>query len=265
MRLVDTTAESLLAFWAEAGVDSILTEDPIDRIAAGALVAVRPPPPKVISGPGTPASRTNEVSVQVGLAQSAAGACQTLTDLQKAVEAFEGCPLKFQSASPAIFTRGAPEAAILVVGDAPDPDDDLKGLPFSGKSGLFLDRMLASAGLSDRVLMTNSVFWHPPGGRNPTPEEQAVCLPFIERAIDLVRPRILLFLGAQSSKAMLKRNDGILQLRAKWLEWRSSDGEIGLPAIVIPGLAFLLKNPDAKKMAWIDLLTLAERLDRPAR
>jgi DNA polymerase len=128
-----------------------------------------------------------------------------------------------------------------------------------------LDRMLAAAGLSDQVFITNTVFWRPPGNRTPTPAEQLVCQPFVERAIALVKPKMLLLVGGASAKSMLKKEEGILSLRGRWFEWRSTTGEIELPAMPTLHPAFLLRQPAAKKRAWNDLLTLAERLDRPER
>jgi DNA polymerase len=128
-----------------------------------------------------------------------------------------------------------------------------------------LDRMLAAAGLADRAFITNTVFWRPPGNRTPTPAEQMVCLPFLERAIALVKPRMLLLAGGASAKSLLKREEGILSLRGRWFEWRSSAGDLELPALPTLHPAFLLRQPAAKKRAWADLLTLTERLDRPER
>jgi DNA polymerase len=125
--------------------------------------------------------------------------------------------------------------------------------------------MLGAAGLSERVLITNSVFWRPPGNRDPTPTEQDVCRPFLERAIALIKPKMLLLVGAPSSKSMLKTEQGILSLRGRWHEWRSADGSLELPALPTLHPAFLLRQPAAKKQAWADLLTLTERLDRAER
>jgi DNA polymerase len=125
--------------------------------------------------------------------------------------------------------------------------------------------MLAAAGLSDRVLITNTVFWRPPGNRTPNPQEQAVCAPFLERTIALVKPKALLLVGGASAKALLRKDEGILSLRGRWFEWRSADGALELPALPTLHPAFLLRQPAAKKRAWADLLTLVERLDRPAR
>jgi DNA polymerase len=154
---------------------------------------------------------------------------------------------------------------VVVIGEGPGAEEDLQGAPFVGRAGQLLDRMLEAAGLQERVFITNTVFWRPPGNRTPSAAEQAVCAPFLHRALELVRPRLLLLVGGASAKSVLARDEGILSLRGRWFEWRSSDGGLVLPALPTLHPAFLLRQPAAKKKAWSDLLTLAERLDRPDR
>jgi DNA polymerase len=195
----------------------------------------------------------------------AAGA-QDLEALAAAIAAFDGCPLKFEGAArQAVFYRGRADAPVMVVGEGPGAEEDAQGQPFVGRAGKLLDRMLAAAGLADRVFITNTVFWRPPGNRTPTPAEQLICAPFVERAIALVRPKMLLLVGGASAKSMLRRDEGILSLRGRWFEWRSADEALELPAMPTLHPAFLLRQPAAKKRAWNDLLTLVERLDRPER
>ena len=153
----------------------------------------------------------------------------------------------------------------MIIGEAPGADEDAQGVPFVGRAGHLLDRMLAAAGLTDRVFITNTVFWRPPGNRTPTADEQAVCLPFVERAISVVQPKVLLLVGGASAKAMLKTGDGILSLHGRWFEWKSSDGSLEIPALPTLHPAFLLRQPAAKKKSWEDLLTLVERVDRRER
>jgi uracil-DNA glycosylase len=164
-----------------------------------------------------------------------------------------------------VFGRGDPDADLVFVGEAPGADEDAQGAPFVGKAGQLLDRMLKAAGVLDRAFVTNTVFWRPPGNRTPTPQEQAVCAPFLERAIQLVQPRMLLLVGGASAKSLLKREEGILSLRGRWFEWTSSDGASELPALPTLHPAFLLRKPAEKKRAWTDMLMLSERLDRPER
>jgi uracil-DNA glycosylase family 4 len=270
MPLDAATAESLLAFWADAGVDAMLLEAPVDRVAAGKIVPPAPVARKaaasapVASSPLRPAQP--DVSAAVAQAQALAAAADSLEALAAAIAAFDGCPLKFEgAASQAVVWRGEPTAPLMVIGEGPGADEDRQGQPFVGRAGQLLDKMLAAAGLAGRVLITNTVFWRPPGNRTPTPAEQAVCAPFVERAIALVQPKMLLLVGGASAKAMLKKDEGILSMRGRWHEWRSADGTMELPAMPTLHPAFLLRQPAAKKRAWADLLTLTERLDRPER
>ena len=262
-------AESLLAFWADAGVDTALADEPQDRTAAGREALARKP---AAARPAPSAARRPALQLAEGLdagavaaARAAATAAGDLAALAAAIAAFDGCPLKHQGARQAVFSRGAGDAPVMVVGEGPGGEEDLQGAPFVGRAGKLLDKMLTAAGLSERVFITNTVFWRPPGNRTPTPAEQAVCTPFVERAIALVRPRILLLVGSASAKHLLRRTEGILSLRGRWFEWRSEDGQIELPALPTLHPAFLLRQPAAKKLAWDDFLTLAERLDRTPR
>ena len=153
----------------------------------------------------------------------------------------------------------------MIIGEAPGADEDAQGAPFVGRAGRLLDRMLAAAGLEGRVFITNTVFWRPPGNRTPTPGEQLACAAFLERAIDLVRPRYLLLVGAAAAKSVLDQKEGILALRGRWFEWRGRFTDVEVPALPTLHPAFLLRQPSAKKKAWQDLLLLAERLDRTER
>jgi DNA polymerase len=260
--------ESLLAFWAEAGVDAVLSEQPVDRTARAAAGAAHPVQ-RSVTGAGAPAPIAVHVAAategDVALARRLATDASDLAALEAAIAAFDGCPLKSMGASRAVFARGAPDAEVMVIGEGPGAEEDRRGEPFVGRAGRLLDAMLAAAGLAGRVFITNTVFWRPPGNRTPTMAEQEVCAPFLERAIDLVRPRILLLVGAAAAKAVLKEPQGILALRGRWFEWKSGDGALEIPAMPTLHPAFLLRQPAAKKMAWSDLLTLVERLDRPGR
>jgi DNA polymerase len=280
--------ESLLAFWTTGGVDILLDDEPLDRTRittrAAAPAAVRPlraqaTPPPATSGDGVPGpapAPRGRMSAhdapepggvdQAALAEArrAAAAAGTLEALKHAIAAFDGCPLK-GGARQAVFSRGPPDAPLMIIGEGPGADEDLQGAPFVGRAGQLLDRMLAAAGLDGRAFITNTVFWRPPGNRTPTPAEQAVCAPFVERAIALIRPRALLLVGGAAAKAMLKQREGILALRGRWFEWRGEDPELEIPALPTLHPAFLLRQPAAKRKSWEDLLILTDRLDRPQR
>ena len=268
--------ESLLAFWTACGVDTLLADAPVDRTVVLARAAAAPPPsPQPVSrvgGARAPVAQAPVVAADpngvdpeaLAEARRAAAAAPDLAALKEAIAAFDGCALK-AGARQAVFSRGRPDAPLMIIGEAPGGDEDLQGAPFVGRAGQLLDRMLAAAGLADRAFITNTVFWRPPGNRTPVPAEQALCAPFLERAIALVRPRALLLVGGASAKAMLKSKEGILSLRGRWFEWRGEDPDLEVPALPTLHPAFLLRQPAAKRKSWEDLLILAERLDRPHR
>ncbi len=268
--------ESLLAFWAEAGVDTLYEDAAVNRLAervrpiraataAGPRAGDRtlPPPTRVATMVTAPAGP--DISAAIAQARELAAGCETLEALAAAIAAFDGCGLKFEGAKQAVFARGEPNADVMIIGEGPGGEEDVQGLPFVGRAGKLLDKMIAAAGLKDRVFITNTVYWRPPGNRTPTPQEQAVCQPFLERAIVLVSPKLLLLAGGASAKSVLQRSEGILSLRGRWFDWTSSDGSQSLPAMPTLHPAFLLRQPGAKKRAWADMLTLMERLDRPER
>ncbi|HEX3700738.1 MAG TPA: uracil-DNA glycosylase [Phenylobacterium sp.] len=261
--------ESLLAFWADGGVDAMLLEAPVDRIAAGRIAPPQPPARKAApasTAKPTVGSGQPDVAAAVAEAQARAAEASDLDQLAAAIAAFDGCPIKFEGAArQSVFYRGRPDAPVMVIGEGPGAEEDAQGLPFVGRAGQLLDRMLAAAGLTERVLITNTVFWRPPGNRTPAAHEQMICAPFLERAIALVKPQMLLLVGGASAKSLLRREEGILSMRGRWFEWKSADGSLELPALPTLHPAFLLRQPAAKKRAWIDLLTLTERLDRAER
>lgn len=255
--------ESLLAFWAEAGVDTCYEPAPVDR-----TFHPEPPRPAAVRtlerGPAS-APLGPDISAAIAEAEALAAAAPDLQALAAAISAFDGCALKTQGARQAVFARGNPEAEVVVIGEGPGAEEDQQGAPFVGRAGKLLDLMLQAAGLQDRVFITNTVFWRPPGNRTPSIAEQLACVPFLHRAIALVNPRLLLLVGGASAKSVLGKDEGILNLRGRWFEWRSGDGGLVLPALPTLHPAFLLRQPAAKKKAWSDLLTLSERLDRPER
>jgi uracil-DNA glycosylase family 4 len=289
MSLDRRAAESLLAFWVSSGVDTLYADGPVDRAvtvprpaSARAQVAS-----KTIAPPARPAAAQSAVASPpraepvaraavnlpppplvdpdiIGQARASAAAAGDLAALATAIAAFDGCELK-AGARQSVFSRGPADAPLMIVGEAPGADEDAQGAPFVGRAGQLLDRMLAAAGLAERAFITNTVFWRPPGNRTPTAAEQAVCGPFLERAIALVNPRALLLVGGASAKAMLKKKEGILALRGRWFEWTSEDGAQELPALPTLHPAFLLRQPLAKRKSWEDVLILAERLGVPTR
>ena len=188
-------------------------------------------------------------------ARSAAAAAQSLDDLRQALERFEGCPLKF-TATNLVFADGNPEARIMLVGEAPGADEDRQGLPFVGRAGQLLDRMLAAIELDrNQVYITNILNWRPPGNRQPNAGEIAVSLPFIERHIALKQPDYLILSGGSSAKTLLGKTAGVLKLRGHWFSYQNPEMATPVPALVTLHPAYLLRQPAAKRQAWRDLLS----------
>ncbi len=195
----------------------------------------------------------------VGAARTAARAAPTLESLQRALETFDGCSLK-ATAKSLCFYRGAAQAPLMIIGEAPGRDEDMEGRPFVGRAGQLLDRMLGAAGWTEAdVHITNVVYWRPPGNRTPTPLETEVCRPFLERQIELVAPRVLLLLGGAATKQIFRTDEGILKVRGRWqtLEF----GGLKVPAVASLHPAYLLRTPIAKRQAWRDLLSVREALE----
>lgn len=249
--------ESALAFWRDAGLDVLVEDSPTDRLHAPQPVVRAATAASVVPGP---AASSEDLSAAVAEAHRLAVQADSIEALAEAVATFEGCPLRGLGARQAVVWRGRADAPVLLIGEGPGADEDQQGQPFVGKAGKLLDAMLKAVDLQDQVFITNTVFWRPPGNRTPTPAEQMTCAPFVERAISLVRPRLLVLVGGASAKFMLKTEEGILSLRGQWRDWRPSEGGETYPALPMLHPAFLLRQPQAKARAWQDLLSLSARL-----
>jgi DNA polymerase len=279
----------LLAFYAEAGVDEAVSEAPVDRFAeteqdrlqraasSGARPAMQAPrdagreraapSPARPAAPGSagpsPAQRPQTAAVpdgsQAALARELARSASSLEELREIMLAFDGCNLK-ATAKNLVFADGNPQAELMLVGEAPGRDEDLEGLPFVGRSGQLLDRILAAIG-RDRTsaYIANVIPWRPPGNRDPSPMETEICRPFIERQIELAAPKVLVTLGNPSTKALLKTQDGITKLRGSWRDYVTPSG-VTIPTMPTLHPAYLLRNPAHKKFAWRDFLEVRTRL-----
>lgn len=184
----------------------------------------------------------------------------SLEDLRKEVEAFNGCALK-RTATTTVFGEGVEHPLVMLIGEAPGADEDREGKPFVGASGKLLDIMLASIGLSRRTncYITNVLPWRPPGNRQPTEAETAACLPFLRRHIELLKPQVIVTLGGVAAKAVTGSAEGITKLRGKWLTYETSDGQ-QIPLLPTYHPSYLLRTPAQKKMAWRDMLAVKQRL-----
>ena len=293
---IDPSAvRALLQWYAEAGVDEAIADAPQDRFAehvaeqaaraakasaAQAPAGARPgqggpgqggpaygqaaPQPRgPLTKPQPPAALSDEVAIKDAVTQ--ANKAETVEALRAALNDFNGCALK-TTASNMCFIDGNPKARVLVVGEAPGAEEDRQGLPFVGPSGKLLDAMLGSIGLDRHgegdaaVLISNTVFWRPPGNRTPTPGETAICLPFVERLIEIVDPRVLVCVGGPSAKALLAQTQGITRLRGKWFSYATPRMPAPIPAMALYHPAYLLRSPAMKRDAWRDLLALKHKL-----
>ena len=195
-------------------------------------------------------------------ARTQAATAHSLDDLRSLLERFDGCALK-ATAKNLCFFRGAARARLMVIGEAPDRDDDTSGKPFTGPPGQLLDRMLAAIGYDEATAhITNIVYWRPPGNRPPTPAEAQICRPFLERQIELVAPDVVLLLGGVAAKHMLNAAEGIVRLRGSWRDLTAGTCKVKVMASLGPD--FLLKTPSKKSQAWQDLLAVKLVLDKPA-
>lgn len=191
-------------------------------------------------------------------ARARAGEAQTLEALEAALRSFDGCPLK-ATAMNTVFADGNPQSQVMLIGEAPGEDEDRQGKPFVGVSGKLLDRMLAQIGLDrSKVYISNILPWRPPGNRSPTQAEIAACLPFLERHVELVRPKLLVALGGVSAKTLLNRAEGITRLRGQWRSYEVAGTPVPLMPMLHP--AYLLRNPIAKREAWRDMLALQQKI-----
>jgi DNA polymerase len=263
--LTAAAAAETLRWWIEAGVDLALDESPHDRFAESAAPAPRLAPATSaapnISYEARPAPAAAIAPDDAARsARERAGAAATLDDLRAELERFTGCGLK-ATATQLVFADGAPGARIMFVGEAPGGDEDRIGRPFVGRAGQLLDRMLAAIALDrTQVYIANVVPWRPPGNRTPTPQETAVCLPFIRRQIALSAPRLLVCLGGSATQTLLGVKEGITRARGVWREYQADDGAT-IPALPMFHPAYLLRTPAAKRQTWADLRKLRQAVE----
>ncbi len=265
-------ARELLAFYADSGVDAAIGETAVDHLAAHA--AELAPPAPATAAVVRPRGRSSSEPVEadriapaappspdaaIMAAREAARSAASLAELRSILETFDGCALKL-SARRLVFADGDPQARLMLVGEAPGREEDIEGLPFVGRSGQLLDRMLAAIGLDrSRAYIANIIPWRPPGNRTPTPQESQICLPFIRRQIELADPDILVCLGGPAAQALLEAKEGILRTRGRWLRYPTGAREIRAIATLHP--AYLLRQPLQKRLAWRDFLAIQKALE----
>jgi DNA polymerase len=265
----ELTGLRALRWLVEAGADEPVGEQPVNRFKPSPE-RLRVPQPSAAPKP-FPAATAQPVAKRtpdpapesgdaIGQAMAVAGACDTLAKLKAALEAFEGCALK-RHATRTVFADGTPAHRILLIGEAPGKEEDAAGLPFVGRAGKLLDRMLAAIGLDRKtnVYITNVLNWRPPGNRDPAPEEAAACLPFLRRHIEIVAPEIIVLLGAVAARHVMGRSEGIMRLRGNWLEYYVGGRMVPVMPTLHP--AYLLRRPIDKRLAWRDLQSISDKVN----
>jgi len=263
--------EALLEWYIEMGADEAISDAETNWFAASEAAAAPVLRAENAQTSGQPAAQATAQGSQVAprassaelatdkAASALAGAAQSLEELRAALGNLEGFPLKV-TATNLVFGEGVETPDVMFIGEAPGADEDRQGRPFVGASGRLLDRMMRSIGLdrAENAYITNILPWRPPGNREPTAAEIAICLPFIRRHIALVRPRIIVPVGGTAAKTLLDQRQGIMRLRGRRFEFSDPGLEQPLPAVPLFHPAFLLRSAGQKALAWRDLLTIKQ-------
>ena len=247
-----------LTWLVEGGADEAIGDQPVNRLIVKSAPSNPTPPARVPVAPEVAKSASTGTD-PIGTAMAVAAAATSLETLKAAMESFEGSALK-RTATHTVFADGTPSGRIMIIGEAPGRDEDRIGKPFVGRAGQLLDKMLASIGL-DRTrncYITNVINWRPPDNRDPSPEEAAICLPFLRRHIELANPGLIILLGAVAARHVMGITDGIMKTRGRWLEYRVGAAMVPVMPTLHP--AYLLRQPAHKKLAWRDLQAVATRM-----
>ena len=178
--------------------------------------------------------------------------------LREKLKIIKNCKLR-ENASNLVFSDGNPNSKIMIIGEGPGANEDKEGLPFVGRAGQLLDKMLHAISLSrENVYITNVVNYRPPENRKPTENEVARYLPYLKKNIEIISPKIILLLGSTAMNAILRNADVISKMRGKWYEVEIN--KLKIYSIVSFHPAYLLRQPDQKKFSWIDLKMIREKL-----
>ena len=284
-----------LQWHIDHGADEMLLDEPVDRTALPELSKTLSAVPEVSENkPQTSMAAKPLVQSQimptgfednadqgdmmgtaeaVAQAQKIAAGCMTLDELKRAIEDFDGLSIR-KTATNMVFCDGNSKASVMLIGEAPEAEEDIQGKPFVGASGQLLDRILACIDLSRNaeevsktVYISNILNWRPPGNRTPSASEIAISLPFIERHIALVQPKMIILCGGVPAKALLRSSESISRLRGKFHDYQLPEalqnGSADLPpipAMVTYHPAYLLRTPAQKKAVWADMLMFQEKL-----
>ncbi len=186
----------------------------------------------------------------------------TIKELSNYINRSDKCLLK-NSAKKTVIADGNPASKLMIIGEAPGKDEDEQGIPFVGQAGQLLNKMLTAINIQRKdVYITNVIPWRPPNNRPPTNEEILLCLPFLQKHIELIKPKFLLLLGATAAKSILSSPLSISKLRNKWHEYTSMNLNLKIKTLVSYHPAFLLRSPQFKKEAWEDLQNLQQLMNQ---
>ena len=261
----------LMRWYQEMGVTALVAETPTDKIKDPVQtpkpVALKTQAKAMPNNPTPPAPAVTHQGMFVASPQSSnqtatelAQSAQSLDELKQIMQQFEGCALK-KTAKNMVFADGNPKADVMLIGEAPGADEDQMGLPFVGRSGKLLDKMMAAIGLNrTNFYISNIIPWRPPGNRPPTSAETAVCLPFIDRHIALVNPKIIVMVGGTAAKSLLGSNDSITSLRGRFSSYQPVGAPKAIDSYAIYHPSYLLRSPGQKRKSWHDLIVLKHRL-----
>tara|TARA_B100000767_G_scaffold218594_2_gene206537 strand:+ start:248 stop:964 length:717 start_codon:yes stop_codon:yes gene_type:complete len=181
-----------------------------------------------------------------------------LQELKDSIIKIKNCELK-KSSSNIVFSDGNPDAKIMIIGEGPGANEDLEGVPFIGRTGELLDKMLSSINLNrDNVYISNVVNYRPPENRNPTEEEIARYLPYLLKHVEIINPQILILLGSTALNAIIGNDKTISDVRGKWIEKKIGGCNTSVIASFHP--AFLMRQPVQKKLSWIDLKMIRKKI-----
>ena len=236
----------LLRLFKENGVDELIANEPMNRQKNAKKI-------------GKKDSSKNLTLVSEKYIQEV-NDLKSLNELKSYMLDFKGCEL-YKSSTNMVFSDGNSESKIMLIGEAPGHDEDIQGKPFVGRSGKLLDKMLEAINLNrEKVYIANIVPWRPPSNRRPTDEEIELCLPFIKKHIELIKPDVMMLLGSTATFALLKNTEGITKIRGKWVD-------LNINNLIIPTLptfhpAFLLRQPAQKKHVWTDLKNLKNKISK---
>ena len=262
----ETALGALTDWWGDMGVDVDEAEIAVLMAASTSRAASEKSTistPAQLSGAPVPVRRAGKKTLEdwVAEAESLARGANSLDALKAAIEGFEGCPLK-EGANKTVVFDGVQGAPIMVIGEGAGGTEDRVGLPFVGKAGQLLDKMLAAIDVSRQrnAFITNVTYWRPPGNRNPEKDELAVCRPFVDRMIELNAPKLIIAAGGVSAKSLLRTKTGIMKLRGAWVEYETPGG-FKTPLMPTFHPAYLLRRAQDKSRSWRDLLQIQARLE----